>query len=63
MSSVAARGKACHKGFGSERHDVLCRTLQFTRVLEDHHPVAAFRDFVQDEIVSYRKQMKDQEVS
>ncbi|MDX1821496.1 MAG: LysR family transcriptional regulator [Paracoccaceae bacterium] len=37
--------------------------LAYPEELRQSKRVAAFRDFVQDEIVSYRKQMKDQEVS
>ena len=37
--------------------------LAYPEELRQSKRVGAFRDFVQDEIVSYRKQMKDQEVS
>jgi DNA-binding transcriptional LysR family regulator len=37
--------------------------LAYPEELRQSKRVAAFRDFVQDEIVSYRKQMKDQDVS
>ena len=37
--------------------------LAYPEELRQSKRVAAFRDFVQDEIVSYRKQMKDQDLN
>ena len=37
--------------------------LAYPEELRHSKRVSAFRDFVQDEIISYRKQMKDQAVS